>query len=424
MSGLTFANPPEHANQNAHENSNAPRVIEGSYIVKFKPRDGNGPPLVLPPNPLNRGKVPFGEPTSGQSRQDLEAKLGLRGNVAAIFETINAAYVKMDTSEAERLSRHPHVLRISPDRILTPTATQNNPHWALDRLDETQPVEDDTYEYQYTGFGRTIYILDSGLKLANSTVAAEFGGRAEIIWDVNDGGDGEDCNGHGTKVADAAGGATYGVAKGVKLKIVKINNGCSRDTNAGTSTWVFDWLATNASAGTIVNFSKGYTATSCADSIIDQDLEDAIAAAHDAGIIVVVAAGNDGCDTANYSPTRIPEAFVVGATGYHLFPNADGIASFSRTGTNISGFAPGRYVSLLSHDGVVDAINTSGTSFSAPYVAGIFAIACEAAGTFCDSGNTPSIYQAMRDSATLGTVTDTDGSPLTGAPSRFIGQNW
>ncbi len=44
-----------------------------------------------------------------------------------------------------------------------------------------------TYVYTNTGAGREIYILDSGLDLSNPTVAAQFGGRASVIWDVNRG---------------------------------------------------------------------------------------------------------------------------------------------------------------------------------------------------------------------------------------------
>lgn len=75
-------------------------------------------------------------------------------------------------------------------------------------------------------------------------------------------------------------------------------------------------------------------------------------------------------------------------------------------------------------NGLTPGLN-SGTSFSAPYVAGMFAVACQAAGTFCDSGDTPGIYTAMRNTGTLDTVKMEDGSPLTnGSTSRFIWQQW
>lgn len=101
----------------------------------------------------------------------------------------------------------------------------------------------------------------------------------------------------------------------------------------------------------------------------------------------------------------------------------DAKANFSRTGWNISTFAPGQAVSLINQNGT--PVTANGTSFSAPYIAGMFAIACQAAGTLCDTAPTAaSLYQALRDTGALGTVTNTDGTPLTGATSKFIWQQW
>ncbi|SMG64926.1 protein containing Peptidase S8 and S53, subtilisin, kexin, sedolisin domain, partial [methanotrophic bacterial endosymbiont of Bathymodiolus sp.] len=68
--------------------------------------------------------------------------------------------------------------------------------------------------------------------------------------------------------------------------------------------------------------------------------------------------------------------------------------------------------------------NYSGTSFSAPYIAGIFAVACSAYPQICDTWETSLIYKALRDTGTLGTVTDVNGKPLVGSTSRFITQQW
>lgn len=272
-----------------------------------------------------------------------------------------------------------------------------------------------------TGAGRTIYILDSGLTLSNSSVAAEFGGRASIIYDVNGSG-GNDCLGHGTEVASIAGGSTMGVAKGATLVIAKITTGCTINFDTSAAVLAFNWLAANAPAGTIVNFSSGFSTGSCNTTFFSPPLENAIIAAHNAGIIVVVAAGNDGCDTANYSPTNIPQAFVVGATNPYRLPGVDAKAYFSRTGWNISTFSPGQSVQAMDQNGT--SATVSGTSFSAPYVSGIFAVVCQAAGTYCNSGNTAALYSDLRNTGILGTVTNSDGTPLTGATSRFIRQQW
>lgn len=399
--------------------------VEGSYIVTFKKTKEWEHPLIEPANENNRGMTPFGEHSTGQSKEDLAMTLGMKGRVNAIFETINAIHVYTDLEEAHRLSQDERVLRVTQDITTVPMITQNNPGWGLDRLDEQTVVLDTTYNYTNTGAGRTIYILDSGLTLSNTTVAAEFGNRASVIWDVN-GGTGSDCLGHGTMVSSAAAGNTKGVAKGSTVVMAKITTGCTGSSAVSTAVTAFNWLTANAPAGTIVNYSHGLSAglNVCNVTMFNTDLENAIKAAHNKGIIVVVAAGNDNCNTANYSPTNITESFVVGATNNTLISSGkDAKASFSRTGFNISTFNPGESVLLMDQNGV--SVIANGTSFSAPYIAGVFAIACQAAGQTCNTATTAaSLYQALRNEGTLNTVTNTNGTPLTGATSRFISQKW
>ncbi len=198
------------------ETGRANELIEGSYIVTFKKAADSAPSLIVPPSKtqdmVGRRPPPFGGHGTGQSREGLATALGLSGQVVSIFETINAAHIKMDAKEADRLRRHPQVLEVEQDRMLTAQTTQTNPGWGLDRLDQSTTLLNQAYTYSANGAGQTIYILDSGLDLSKAAVAAEFGGRASIIYDVN-GGSGADCLGHGTKVASAAAGNSKGVAK-------------------------------------------------------------------------------------------------------------------------------------------------------------------------------------------------------------------
>jgi hypothetical protein len=269
-----------------------------------------------------------------------------------------------------------------------------------------------------------VYVLDTGLDLSNSVVSAEFGGRASIIYDVN-GGNGADCFGHGTQVASDIAGQNMGVAKGATLVIAKITSGCTGTSDTATWAMAFNWLAANAPRGTIVNLSSqiglanGVCATTTSQGTIVQAVEDSITAAYNAGVIVVVAAGNDGCNTAFYTPTRQPQAFVVGATDYsRLNSGQDAKASFSRTGANISTFAPGVSVNVLNYNG--QSGTNSGTSFSSPYIAGIFAAACQYYAPACSTTDVGSLYTSLRSFGTTGTVVNPDGSALTGATSRFI----
>mgnify|MGYP003556434339 FL=1 len=88
---------------------NGQEVISNSYIIGFKKpspfiQKDSEQSLIDPPDESQRGtgNIPFGEPSSGQSKESLAGIMGLRGEVLAIFETINAVHVMMDEDEAER----------------------------------------------------------------------------------------------------------------------------------------------------------------------------------------------------------------------------------------------------------------------------------------------------------------------------------
>lgn len=70
------------------------------------------------------------------------------------------------------------------------------------------------------------------------------------------GGNGEDCNGHGTHVAGTIGGATWGVAKNVALRGVRVLD-CG-----GSGTWEsviagMDFVAANHAPSAVANMSLG-----------------------------------------------------------------------------------------------------------------------------------------------------------------------
>jgi len=68
------------------------------YLIMFKPDTG----LVDPPNSDNAGKVPVGEPTSGQSKDTLADTLGLNGEIIAILEVNNGIFAEITAEEAEK----------------------------------------------------------------------------------------------------------------------------------------------------------------------------------------------------------------------------------------------------------------------------------------------------------------------------------
>ncbi|MDB5181306.1 MAG: hypothetical protein JWP13_69 [Candidatus Saccharibacteria bacterium] len=101
----------------------------------------------------------------------------------------------------------------------------------------------------------------------------------------------------------------------------------------------------------------------------DAYVREAVQAALAAGIVVVAASGNDGCDCMVY-PANYPEVVAVGA----LNPSSQ-VASFSSYGSNLDILAPG--VNMVSANWQADNSTSAyvsginGTSFATPMIGGM-----------------------------------------------------
>ena len=155
----------------------------------------------------------------------------------------------------------------------------------------------------------------------------------------------------------------YGVAKNVNLVAVKVLTCSGSGTNAGVIAGV-DWVRVRClESGNpcVANMSLG--------GGVSFALNDAVAAAVDAGIPFAVAAGNENQNACNSSPASEPKAITVGST-----TNTDARSSFSNYGSCVDIFAPGSDITA-AWIGSNDATKTiSGTSMASPHVAGIAAL--------------------------------------------------
>ncbi|NED51459.1 S8 family serine peptidase, partial [Micromonospora aurantiaca] len=81
----------------------------------------------------------------------------------------------------------------------------------------------------------------------------EFGGRASIAWTATRfNGDGRDCNGHGTHVAGIIGSKTYGAAKSVKLRALRVLD-CDGAGSMSDVVAAVQWLRTHAAKPAVAN---------------------------------------------------------------------------------------------------------------------------------------------------------------------------
>jgi cerevisin len=253
------------------------------------------------------------------------------------------------------------------------TAVQGKAPWGLERISQVGKVSGDIsqLDFKYTydpasnlGRGVDVYVVDTGINTAHEA----FGGRAKMVYSINGASDltaAADQDGHGTHVSGTCCGAGYGAASGTNLYGVKVlganGSGSSSDTIKGIDYVVQAHDNNKNNPGfiaSIASMSWGLGGRSTA-------VEQAITSATEAGIHVVVAAGNDAGDACSSSPSAMGgtggTAISVGSVS-----STDTVSTFSNTGNCVDLFAPGENVISSYIPGTTDSKTLSGTSMSTP----------------------------------------------------------
>jgi subtilisin family serine protease len=192
-------------------------------------------------------------------------------------------------------------------------------------------------------------------------------------------------------VAGTIGGNVYGVAKNVLLIAVKVLDDSGSGTTAGVVAGM-DWVAINRIKPAVANMSLGGGASTAID--------DAVGRMYDAGVPVIVAAGNGNWigradDACKYSPARAPKAYTIGAT-----TSTDAKASYSNYGNCVNLFALGSSITSAWHTNNTATNTISGTSMATPHVVGGAALFLEN-----NPGATAQqVYDALTEASTKGVV--------------------
>ncbi|MGW4872053.1 type VII secretion-associated serine protease mycosin [Streptomyces chartreusis] len=217
---------------------------------------------------------------------------------------------------------------------------------------------------QATGKGVKVAVIDTGVDASNRQLSTAVGGGKTFV----DGAANKDIEGHGTRVAGIIaarplkGTGFVGIAPKATILSYRYSGGEEKQGNSGTMTQAIE--AAVAAGAKIINISS--------DTANRQDngpLRDAVAAAVKSGALIIAAAGNDGADgkSADTYPASYPGVLAVAASDRN-----DERAFFSQSGDFVDVAAPGvGMVSTVPKDGQCTA---DGTSFAAPYVAGVAAL--------------------------------------------------
>jgi subtilisin family serine protease len=317
-----------------------------------------------------------------------------KGKLKHVYQNaLNGFAVEMSAEDAERLSDDFRVAFVEEDGVVTADATQSNPPWGLDRIDQRNRPLNAIYTFNHTGAGVFAYVIDTGIRTAHT----QFGGRAANVFDAF-GGNGQDCNGHGTHVSGTIGGSTYGVAKSVNLRGVRVLDCNGSGSTSGVIAGV-DFVRTNHSNPAVANMSLGGGISSALDTAVNN--------LSNSGVAIAVAAGNSNANACNSSPARAANAITVGAT-----TTTDARASFSNFGTCLDIFAPGQGILSAYATSNTATATLSGTSMASPHVAGVAALYKQVN----PSASSTTVRNAIVNGATTNVVTN----PGTGSPNRLL----
>ncbi|WP_242883492.1 S8 family peptidase [Actinomadura litoris] len=292
---------------------------------------------------------------AGASTGEAAEKVSAAG-VQRFDGVLNGFAARLSDRQLGELRRDRRVAAIEQDQVVEiASRTQRAPlPWGLDRIDQRGRKLSKSYTYSATGSGVTAYIIDSGLV----TTHKEFGGRAAVAWKAPGFADGNDCNGHGTHVAGIIGSKSYGVAKNVKLRALRVLD-CKGKGSLSSLVAAAQWLRTHAAKPAVANISIGGPKSAA--------LNTAVTNLSKSGVFVSVAAGNENADACRTSPAGAGWVMTVGATTVY-----DNRASWSNWGRCVDISAPGYGITSTWKNGGHQSL--SGTSMAAPHVSGVAAL--------------------------------------------------
>lgn len=282
-----------------------------------------------------------------------------------------------NNEQLQNLLDDTHVKSVYPDILLYANVLQSKALIEADKAELNLAAD---------GRGSTVVVLDSGVNFSH----ADFGNcsapgipencRVIISTDFAPDDNQNDSSGHGSNVA----GIVASIAKGVDLIVFDVFNG----TSASSSDVIdgINWAIANQATYNIaaINMSLGSATkyTSPCDNPLSNPYKTPIQNAKNAGILSIVAAGNDGYTNGISLPSCVSNAVSVGAVydsniggiTWSTTPNctdsstaADQVTCFSNSASFLKLMAPGARI-------IAGGFNQGGTSQAAPHVTALAAI--------------------------------------------------
>ena len=196
-----------------------------------------------------------------------------------------------------------------------------------------------------------IAVIDTGVDYTHPLLKDRIVAGYDVLKNTSDP---MDVHFHGTHVAGIIADST---PANVKIMPIRAMDEKGKGYDSDISTAIRFAVDNGADIINLSFIGEGYS----------QYLTDALNYALANNVLVVVVAGNNGADTANYFPASEQNVIVVSATDQH-----DNIASFSNTGDTIDLSAPG--VGIVSSLPGNRYGSLTGTSMAVPFVSSVAAL--------------------------------------------------
>ncbi|CAO3653567.1 unnamed protein product [Cunninghamella echinulata] len=283
---------------------------------------------------------------------------------------------KFDKNMLQAIRSSEDVAYVENDGNAYLTTLERNAPWGISRVSQRKTLKINNFNKYYydettAGEGVKVYTIDTGINVEH----VDFEGRAVrgknfVLNEPED-----DLHGHGSHIAGTAAGKKYGVAKKTQLVAVKAMN---KDGHGEISNVIksLDWVieshlkdvqqqqqynqTSSSFKGSVINISLSYE--------YSKSLNAAVNSAVEAGLHVVVAAGNANESACNSSPSSAELPIIVGASTID-----DERASFSNYGECVDVFSPGHRIESAWIGSRYTTLIASGTSTAAPHVSGLAA---------------------------------------------------
>ncbi|OMJ26476.1 Subtilase-type proteinase psp3 [Smittium culicis] len=306
----------------------------------------------------------------------------LPDNIDSKYSSVSEKYTSSLPNELANSKRNLNTTRFNKSKcstkdklLISNIVHQEYPTWDLARLSSKNlPV----YMYNSnlgfispnTGENVVVYVIDTGVNINHT----EFGNRASFggnyAYNLTTGAlieDSYDYHGHGTMVASLVAGTRFGVAKKSRVISYKV---ATADGNGNVGS-VIKALSDIAKDIAQAKDKRSASLVVCSFIYLGEykPWNDALVEFTNLGYAYIAPAGNGSDDSCTKSPLMSHAAIVVGASNpmdlYH---------SSTSYGSCVDIFAPGTDITGALNTNNYGTTIKSGTSFSAPLVAGISSV--------------------------------------------------